>query len=243
MSRYSYDLHIHSCLSPCADDDMTPANIAGMLSIAGIKLAAVTDHNTCRNCPAFFKACGQYGIVPVAGMELTTSEEIHLVCLFPDLEPALEFDSQVHGRMAAVKNKPGIFGNQIVMDENDNVLGTEELLLINAAGIGIAEASGMVRRLGGACYPAHIDRQSGGIIAILGGMPSEPRFNAVEFNDSGNAEKYIERYSLEDKIVLCSSDAHHLWDISDPVNFVDLDDEPYSSANVRHRLIEFIERM
>ena len=123
MSRYSYDLHIHSCLSPCADDDMTPANIAGMLSIAGIGLAALTDHNTCRNCPAFFKACRQYGIVPVAGMELTTSEEIHVVCLFPELETALEFGEYVHTRLMKIKNRPDIFGNQLIVDENDQVIG------------------------------------------------------------------------------------------------------------------------
>ena len=86
MSRYYYDLHIHSCLSPCGDDDMTPANIAGMASLKGLTLLALTDHNSCRNCPAFFEACNAFGIVPVAGMELTTAEDIHLIVLFPTLE-------------------------------------------------------------------------------------------------------------------------------------------------------------
>ena len=77
------DLHIHSCLSPCADDDMTPADAAGMARLAGADVAALTDHNSAANCPAFFAACEAYGVVPVGGMELTTAEEIHLVCLFP----------------------------------------------------------------------------------------------------------------------------------------------------------------
>ena len=91
MTRYKYDLHVHSCLSPCADDDMTPANIAGMAHLNGLQLLALTDHNSCKNCPAFMDACRQYGIVPVPGMELCTAEEIHMICLFASLDDALAF--------------------------------------------------------------------------------------------------------------------------------------------------------
>ena len=89
MKKYYYDLHIHSCLSPCGDNDMTPNNIAGMGVVAKLDIMALTDHNTCRNCPAFFAAAEKNGIVPVAGMELTTAEDIHLLCLFEELEAAL----------------------------------------------------------------------------------------------------------------------------------------------------------
>ncbi|MBR6360619.1 MAG: PHP domain-containing protein, partial [Clostridia bacterium] len=78
--NYFYDFHIHSCLSPCADDDNTPNNIAGMASLCGLNIIALTDHNSCRNCPAFFEAAKRYSITPVAGMELTTSEDIHVIC-------------------------------------------------------------------------------------------------------------------------------------------------------------------
>ena len=80
-----YDLHMHSCLSPCADDDMTPMNMAGMGMLKGLSVMALTDHNSCRNCPAFFKACEGYGVVPIAGMELSTAEDVHMVVLFPTL--------------------------------------------------------------------------------------------------------------------------------------------------------------
>ena len=125
MSRYYYDLHVHSCLSPCADDDMTPANIAGMASLKGLTLLALTDHNSCGNCPAFFDACKAFGIVPVAGMELTTAEDIHLIVLFPTLEQAMDFDKEVHRRIIPVKNRPEIFGNQRIVDCDDNVLSEE----------------------------------------------------------------------------------------------------------------------
>ena len=93
MSRYYYDFHIHSCLSPCGDDDMTPANIAGAATLAGLQIVALTDHNTAKNCPAFFKAAKHYGIIAIAGMELTTLEDIHVVCLFEKLDQALSFSS------------------------------------------------------------------------------------------------------------------------------------------------------
>ena len=112
MSRYYYDLHIHSCLSPCADNDNTPNNIAGMAKLAELDIVALTDHNSVKNCPAFFEAAERYGIVPVAGMELTTSEDIHMICLFERLEDALVFGDEIDKRRMPVKNRPEIFGDQ-----------------------------------------------------------------------------------------------------------------------------------
>lgn len=242
MSRYYYDLHIHSCLSPCAEDDMTPANIAGMAALKGLTLLALTDHNSCRNCPAFFEACKAFGIVPVPGMELTTAEDIHLVALFPTLEKAMAFDREVHGRIIPVKNRPEIFGNQHVVDCDDNILDTEELLLINATDLDVDSAMDLVRRYGGALYPAHIDRPSNGMIAILGTVPAEYGFSCVEFNDYEQREKILSDHGLTDCNTLCSSDAHNLGRINEAEHFIDLEDEPYSSALVRQRLIEFLTR-
>lgn len=242
MSRYYYDLHIHSCLSPCAEDDMTPANIAGMAALKGLTLLALTDHNSCRNCPAFFEACKAFGIVPVPGMELTTAEDIHLVVLFPTLEKAMAFDREVHGHIIPVKNRPEIFGNQNIVDCDDNILDTEELLLINATDLDVDSAMDLVRRHGGAVYPAHIDRPSNGMIAILGTVPAEYGFSCVEFNDYEKREKILSDHGLTDCNTLCSSDAHDLGRINEAEHFIDLEDEPYSSALVRQRLIEFLTR-
>ena len=130
--KYYYDLHIHSCLSPCGDDDMTPNNIAGMAALKGLQVLALTDHNTCKNCPAFFAACKKQGIIPIAGAEVTTAEDIHAVCLFPSLEAAMNFDRLMDERRVRVANEPDIFGRQQIMDEEDNVIGEEKYLLINA---------------------------------------------------------------------------------------------------------------
>ena len=93
MRDFKYDFHVHSCLSPCAENDMTPANIAGLASLLGLEIVALTDHNTSANCPAFFAAAKRHGIVPVGGMELTTAEDIHVICLFDTriLRPGVVF--------------------------------------------------------------------------------------------------------------------------------------------------------
>ena len=238
MNKYHYDLHIHSCLSPCADDDMTPANIAGMGVINGLQIMALTDHNTCGNCPAFFKACRAHGIIPIPGMELTTAEDIHLVCLFPTLELAMSFDAEIKPRILPIKNRPDIFGNQLMMDEEDAVIGCEETLLISATDLDIEAAVKLVEKMGGVCYPAHIDRPSNGIITTLGDIPPEYGFSCVEFRDPQNEKPYREKYAAaRNAASVISSDAHHLWDINEQGNFLMIEDEPYSSALVREKLL------
>lgn len=220
---------------------MTPANIAGMASLKGLTLLALTDHNTCRNCPAFFEACNAFGIVPVPGMELTTAEDIHLVVLFPTLEQAMEFDAQIHPRIIPIRNRPEIFGNQWVVDSDDNLIEEEETLLINATDLDVDSAIRLVEQYGGAVYPAHIDRPSNGMIAILGSVPKDYGFRSVEFNDFDQRDRIFAEQGL-DCITLCSSDAHDLGRINEAEHFLDLEDEPYSSALVRQRLIEFLKR-
>lgn len=241
MNRYFYDLHIHSCASPCAEDDMTPANIAGMASIQGLQLVALTDHNTCKNCPAFFHHARRYGIVPVPGMELTTSEDIHVICLFPALENAMAFDAFVEKRLVKIANRPEIFGNQYVMNDDDEVESEIEPLLINATDVDLEEAYRSVREHGGVCYPAHVDRESNGVIAILGTFPETPVYQAFELNDRRNLESYRARFpQLEKLSYLVSSDAHRLTDIQEAANALLLEDEPYSSALVRSSLLEYL---
>lgn len=241
MSRYYCDLHIHSCLSPCGDDDMTPANIAGMASINGLQIVALTDHNSSKNCPAFFKAAKKNGLIPIPGMELTTAEDIHLVCLFRSLDDAMEFDRFVEERMIPFPNNPEIFGHQHIIDDEDNVAGEIENLLLNATTITIEEAFAEVIKRGGVCYPAHIDRQSNGMIAVLGTFPDEPRFTAYELNDASSDEEYRERYPITKTLSRAvSSDAHYLWNIAEADFSIELDDEPYSSDKVRNSLIDYL---
>ena len=196
MNRYYYDLHIHSCLSPCADNDMTPHNIAGMAVLNGLQIVALTDHNSAKNCPAFYAAARQQGIVPVAGMELTTSEDIHAVCLFETLEDALRFDGYIQSQRTLIPNRTDIFGDQLLMDENDEVTGTEPYFLSNATAISIEEAPAIVRQYHGVCYPAHIDREANGLIATLGTFPETLDCNCAELRDAEKQAELEARFPL-----------------------------------------------
>lgn len=241
MNKYYYDLHIHSCLSPCGDDDMTPNNIAGMASLAGLNIVALTDHNTAKNCPAFFEAAKRNGIIPVAGMELTTAEDIHLVCLFEELDSALDFDSFIQDKRMLIPNRTDIFGEQMIMNGSDEVIGTEEYLLSNATYITVDEAPSLVKGFGGICYPAHIDREANGIIATLGIFPDDENFVCAGFHNGERIAEYQSRFSvLKSRIPVVSSDAHYLWDIRDKEFYFELNDEPYSGNKVRSELFRIL---
>ena len=124
MPNPAYDLHIHSCLSPCGDDEMTPANIVGMAAVKELELIAVTDHSTCKNCGAVLRLAEEYGVLAMPGMELTTAEEVHVVCLFEDLHAAMDFDEYVYSKLPDIANVEKIFGKQQIMDEEETVTGT-----------------------------------------------------------------------------------------------------------------------
>ena len=240
MNKYYYDFHVHSCLSPCGDDDNTPNNIAGMASLCGLNIVALTDHNSCKNCPAFYKAAKKYGIIPIAGMELTTSEDIHVVCLFENLDDALSFDSYVEKNRVLIKNRPQIFGEQTILDENDEYVASIEYLLTNATLISIEDVTEVVREFGGVCFPAHIDREANGIISILGTIPPNSDFVFYELHSKDSLDKYSEKYNIEKHNFVISSDAHYLSDLRDKESYFELNDEPYSSDLVRKELFRIL---
>ncbi len=236
MNRYYYDLHIHSCLSPCGDDDNTPNNIAGMATLCGLNIVALTDHNTCKNCPAFFAAAKKYGIIPIAGMELTTSEDIHVVCLFESLSDAMSFDEFISTKRMLIKNRTEIFGEQLILDKDDNVIGRDDYLLTNATEISIEDVFHLVEKFGGISYPAHIDRDANGIVAVLGTLPKDIDFKLFELHDKEKIKIFSEKYGIPEERFIISSDAHILTNMRDKDCFFELDDEPYSTEFVRQQL-------
>lgn len=209
--KLKYDLHIHSCLSPCGSDDMTPANIAGMAMLAGLDVFAVSDHGSTKNCRAAAEAAEEYGLVFVPAMELTTDEESHILCLFPELKAAEEFGDYVHSKLADVQNRPEFFGNQFIMDANDNILGTEDRLLISATSISVEQVPALVEEYGGVAIPAHIDRDSFSVLANLGFFDRRWGFPAVEITRRGDKAALAEMHSdLRGMAFITDSDAHQL---------------------------------
>lgn len=223
MKEYFFDLHLHSCLSPCGDGDMTPVNIAGMCALAGYDIVALTDHNTVDNCPAFCAAAQKQGLLALPGMELTTAEEVHVVCLFPDLNRAAAFGALVRSTLPPVENRPDFFGHQLVMDGEDHILREETALLAGASGIGIYQTAGLVKQYGGVAYPAHIDRDSFSVLSNLGLWDPEMGFSLAELSRRCPPE-LKRRPDLAGLRFITGCDAHYLDQIPDASQAMVLED-------------------
>lgn len=196
---------------------MTPANLTGMAAIKGLDVIALTDHNSCKNCPAALFHGERYGVTVIPGMELTTAEEVHVICLFARLEDAMRFDAYVYGQLLPVKNRESIFGKQQIVNEDDEVTGTVENLLINATSIAFDEVFPLVNRFGGIAYPAHVDKTSTSLLSNLGFVPPDSTFACAEFHDFANLHRIRREHPyFENCRVICCSDAHYLEDIHEP---------------------------
>ncbi len=218
---FYYDFHIHSALSPCGDDDMTPNNIVNMAMIKGLDAIAVTDHNTVGNLRVISKLAKQQGILLLPGMELETAEEIHLLCYFETVDVAEEFEKEIGKYRQPIENRVDIFGNQYIFDEEDNIKENVEQLLSCALTLQIDDAAALVRRFGGAPVPAHVDKSAYSVISNLGMIPPEYGFTTVEISKKPTAEEFVLKNGLERSYnIISSSDAHFLWDISEKVNFL-----------------------
>ena len=213
-----YDLHIHSALSPCGDNDMTPNNIVNMSIIKGLDMIAITDHNTCGNVEAAMKVAGD-NLFIIPGMEIETSEEIHVVSYFPDIQRAKEAEKIVKSHLPKIKNDTAIYGNQYYMDENDEIMGEEENLLVTATDLDIYSVFEIVRSVGGVALPAHIDRSSYSVLSNLGFLPEDLGIKAVEITPRRRQmlEKEYEKY-----IILSNSDAHYLENIMEREFCIDI---------------------
>ena len=221
MMRLAFDLHLHSCLSPCGDTDMTPANIAAMCALAGLNVVALTDHNTSGNCAAFCQAAARHGLLALPGMELCTREEVHVVCLFSDLEGADAFSDYVGGLLPPMPNNSRAFGPQILMDSEDAVLGEETRLLAGAADIGLHDVPELVASFGGLAYPAHIDRPSNSLLSQLGIWDPDLKFSLAEVSRYC-PENLFDRPDLQGLRHITGCDAHDLGQIPDAHQYMEV---------------------
>lgn len=196
---------------------MTPGNIVGMAAVKGLDVIALTDHNTCRNCPAAMAIGEQYGVMVIPGMEINTSEEVHAVCLFPTLDAAMQFDAFVYDRLMKFPNKEAVFGRQLLCSEEDEIVGTEPNLLISSVDISFDELWDLVRSYQGVMFPAHIDKTANSLIANLGFVPPDSKFKTAELKHLKHLHSLKEGNPyLENCRIISNSDAHYLEDIHEP---------------------------
>ena len=210
-----YDLHIHSCLSPCGDNDMTPNNIVNMSLIKELDVIALSDHNTAGNTEAVRRVAEGTPLLVVPAIEVCTMEEVHILCLFYEFEGCQAFGEFLYGLLPEIQNNPAVFGDQLLMDENDQVTGTLDKLLINAANLSIDRLLKVLPEYGGFAIPAHVDKSANSIIANLGFLPEEYHFPCIEVKNPPFDCGFSGR-------VITDSDAHYLEHIAEPEHVLEV---------------------
>jgi len=219
--KIAYDFHIHTALSPCGDEDMTPNNIVNMSILKGLNVIAITDHNTCRNALSCMQCAEGTDLLVLPGMEVETSEECHVVCIFETIEQAIKMEEEVSSHLPKIKNRTDIFGHQMIMDKEDNVIGEEENLLVTATSLSVSQVSHLASSLGGASFPAHIDKTSYSVISNLGFIDDSYGFKTVEIKNPERVKELYEKHHLSRFKIIHNSDAHYLQDISECLYFLD----------------------
>lgn len=213
MREYRADLHIHSCLSPCGDLDMSPRTIVEKSLEKGLHLIAVCDHNSAENAGALVRAGMRKGLHVLPGMEISSREEVHSLALFDTEGQALSMQEVVYRHLQGT-NRPEIFGDQVVANEFDEVEGFNDRMLIGAVQLSLEEVVREVRRLGGISIASHIDRPSYSVIGQLGFIPADLELDALEVSGQLKKEAARERFPQTRGFALvCFSDAHFPGDI------------------------------
>ncbi|GAB6099103.1 PHP domain-containing protein [Halanaerocella petrolearia] len=214
MEELTADLHLHTVLSPCGDLLMTPGNIIDHALEIGLDIIAITDHNSAENVEVAVQLAQNKPLTVVPGMEVTTVEEVHLICLFANIEQALEWQEIVYHALPDLKNNEEVFGPQIITDLNDQYVKKLDRLLLTATELTVSEVIKQVKKLDGIVIPAHVDKQNYSLLSNLGFIPSDLNLSTIEISPSINLEDAEARFQqLEDYAIITSSDAHYIEDI------------------------------
>ncbi|MFO7889090.1 MAG: PHP-associated domain-containing protein [bacterium] len=192
---------------------MTPYNIVQECRAKEIDLIAVCDHNSAENVQWVQKVAEKFNISILPGMEITTSEEVHLLAFFDSIEKVMELQDFVYSHLLPGENDDDIFGMQVVANDKDEVEKIVHKLLIGGTNISLNKATEKIHSLNGLAVPAHIDRESFSVLAQLGFIPDDMDADALEISFRGQTNKILSIPGVKKFSILRSSDAHQLSDI------------------------------
>ncbi len=208
---YKADLHIHTCLSPCAEAEMTPEAIVATAAAMGLDMIAICDHNSAENVCAVSAAAEGGPLAVIGGMEVTSQEEVHVLGLFEPRHDSLEALQRVVYENLPGQNDEAIFGEQTVYGEDGSIAGHSERLLIGATTLSIERVVEEIHRLGGIAVASHVDREGFGIIGQLGFIPEELELDALGLSPrAGGDDKWRDLSRQSGLPLVASSDAHRL---------------------------------
>lgn len=214
LVEFRADLHIHTCLSPCADLFMTPYRIVAKAASLGLNIIAICDHNSVENVEVTKRLAKEKGINAIPGIEVTSSEEVHILGLFNDIKDALKMQDIVYENLQPGENDENAFGMQVIVNEKDEVLGFNKRLLIGSTRLSVNNIVELIHSFSGLVIAAHIDREGFGIIGQLGFIPPDLKLDALELSPNISIEKARIIFNEYSHIPwITSSDAHKLNDI------------------------------
>jgi predicted metal-dependent phosphoesterase TrpH len=209
LREYRADLHLHTCLSPCSDTwRMTPREIVHRARVEGLDMIAICDHHSVRNVAAVQRAARRSGVVVLAGMEVTSSEEVHTLGIFGDLERAMVLQDVIDKNLPG-ENVPDVFGHQVLMDEEDEILGSEHRFLAGATLLSLNQVVEAIHEHGGLAVASHVDRESFSILAQLGWIPEGLPLDALEVSSRCTEKEARDRFpEIKGWPIVRASDAH-----------------------------------
>lgn len=193
---------------------MSPRDVVARLKSLDIDWMAITDHNSLANCPAYAAVARKAGIFFTWGVEIQTAEEIHLLAYFDDPAKAQAFDRELYNSLLPLPNDPDFFGDQVIIDENEGILGMEPKALMNSSLWDLSTTVKTARAFMGYCVPAHIDAGANSVLSQLGFLPPEPVFDLFGITANLDSASFLKQHpELNGKAFLRASDAHYLSDL------------------------------
>lgn len=210
MKKFRADLHIHTVLSPCGDLEMSPDVIMTRAKEMELDIIGITDHNSMRQCSVIKESGIRNGIVVLAGVEITTKEEVHCLAFFETVEQADDFQRYLDGNLPEIKNDVNRFGYQVVVDGENSIVYCEEKLLISALNQSIEQVETKVHSLHGLFIPAHIDKKRFSIMEQLGFLPKGLQVDALELSHRCTKESFLRQHpEMSAYSFVSGSDAHY----------------------------------
>jgi len=210
------DLHIHSALSPCADDDMLPTNIVRMALLNGLTRIAVCDHNSVANQIALKQAADKFGLNYGFGVELQTQEEVHVLGYFETIEDILKMDEWLCEVSDPAPNRIDLFGNQWIVDHDDTLIKQHSGSLIRSLNASLNQCVTRIHACHGKVVLAHVLGRSNGIIHQLAFIPKNLAIDGIEVTEIGQKQELIKKFPwLSNVPFFLNSDAHRLIDLRD----------------------------
>lgn len=245
MGKFMADLHIHSVLSPCGSLEMSPKNIVLKAKELGIHMISLTDHNSIENSLVTKKLAEKFGLYYIYGMEVQTSEEIHILTYFDSYEELYNVWKVVYENLPNIKNEPELLGDQVVVDEEENIIKFEEKMLLNSTSLSLKELNEIVKKNNGLLIPAHVDSEAFSLTTQIGFIPEELEIKFVEISINSVINDFLIKFPQYSNLNIVSfSDAHFLKDIGRVVTLFEIDEPKVSNIyKIDNKSISILRRL